>query len=800
MQKIVKFIVAGLIMQFHFQYVNCKPVSPPCTGCAKLEGRIFKINGVNFYPIGAEYLYNITHDITPATQATDYYLARNPKLGPQSEVFEHHTPISCYQEIIDDLTALHNMGFNTIRTHGIGPTFKYHGWQINCQTGFVQPALFNNGGNPLSSSTVPFETCMFISTDPNAGANDPEKLNRDRLFLLIQQVLETAHASSLKVILDVGYYEVAEPNNIQAYLNYLNMLGSFIRNLPLNLRETLLAYNIMEEPIYEGPDNHNKQFVCDAISRMYDALKATDSEHLISVGGAPTFDEIFSFDPGVMKLDFWSPHIYPFPLKDIEPNADEAVKRVKKALFWYKQNCPMPYLIGETAFCAIDDEPGNSAPNGWPAGRIHYPLVDGETDAVDNANQNILTHGEYYHQKNYAEEILNKSFDCEASGILWWDIQELDWTVPDGNVAIPTTSLKENGNGLLRHGDITDPLVKKPVVSACSTYVANSPHTINPSNGGPEPNQNTLYPAFLYDQNYTISGMVVEEGTNNPINGAIVSAQTEYYTSTNSSVKKNSMTSFSNIGVINMNTIHPNAIIFPFSNSFNPKIMQLAITSIGAERKYDGYWFTGQSYPSTINCSLKISPFAYDLEMVNEVVSPSISQKNFRGWNSINESFSTIQSGAASDIKARNEINLHREFHAEFGSETHIFCTTDLTDCSIETDNFNKLSVENSNTITNSEVSSNNESIEIKFLPKTDFLYMEITPNPSDGIFLINLESNDPNSFAKIRVIDMIGKVVFIDNFLSNKIKIDLTGSPSGMYQVQVLGSEKTISQKIIIN
>ncbi|MCX6274116.1 MAG: hypothetical protein NTV09_02790 [Bacteroidetes bacterium] len=99
------------------------------------------------------------------------------------------------------------------------------------------------------------------------------------------------------------------------------------------------------------------------------ALKAADPEHLISAGGIH-YHEIFEWDPGIVKMDFYSPHFYPEYRGYEIPNGTmhsipEAMDRINGLLYWIGNNVPHPWLIGETGFAGIPD------------GTVGNPEVDG---------------------------------------------------------------------------------------------------------------------------------------------------------------------------------------------------------------------------------------------------------------------------------------------------------------------------------------------------------------------------------------------------------------------------------------
>lgn len=76
---------------------------------------------------------------------------------------------------------------------------------------------------------------------------------------------------------------------------------------------------------------------------------------------------------------------------------------------------------------------------------------------------------------------------------------------------------------------------------------------------------------------------------------------------------------------------------------------------------------------------------------------------------------------------------------------------------------------------------------------------LSIAPNPSDGVFKIDL-SNIKESEITTSVIDAIGRKVYTDNtsYGSMYKTIDLSAFPAGMYYVRIFSQKNTFTQKII--
>lgn len=80
---------------------------------------------------------------------------------------------------------------------------------------------------------------------------------------------------------------------------------------------------------------------------------------------------------------------------------------------------------------------------------------------------------------------------------------------------------------------------------------------------------------------------------------------------------------------------------------------------------------------------------------------------------------------------------------------------------------------------------------------------LQVYPNPTQGLMTISIDATDFNQ-ARIRVIDLVGKVVFEQNEVNingaYSTTVDLSTMPQGVYFVTVSGGDKNISKKVFLN
>ena len=111
-------------------------------------------------------------------------------------------------------------------------------------------------------------------------------------------------------------------------------------------------------------------------------------------------------------------------------------------------------------------------------------------------------------------------------------------------------------------------------------------------------------------------------------------------------------------------------------------------------------------------------------------------------------------------------------------------------------------------TITDLAGNPNLESDEYSFTPTIivadiENKFIDIFPNPSNGIFYINLSISKFLNFAnsKIIITDITGKIVYKSQFKEkhSKIDIDISELPAGIYILKIFNTEIYEQQKIII-
>ncbi len=790
------FIISFVFCIFMGTMMFAQTGPPACDDFVTLQGKHFQCGGQLFYPLVASYCFHAVFSGNPETIApldtSLFSLARHGTYGPCENPdcfggcgqYESCTRDTLRAYIDKDLHVIHEKGFNTISTR-LGP-----GYKKNSNDTMYLPTMCCE---PLGCGVSVYDMPI------HADLNDPGDPGLNKWFRLIKEILQLAHKNDLKVLLDVGYGGLTDPDHIDSYIDYLELLAQYITTLDLQLRQTLIAYVIMEEPGLTQQYQHPKSQVCEKIARMYDALKDHDEEHLVTVGGQHLVD-LFQWDPGVMKLDFWSPHIYPeydrYDRKG-EGSSDQAVERVKGQLFWLKNNCPIPWMIGETGFGAIDDDQGWPAENGdpgWNCGYLGYPLVNGELETP--------LQGTTYTQKNYAENILAMVRDCGGAGYTQWGVYE-------GWAAHPVYNPDINGNswGMFRHGEASTGLtdkdnylglqttIFKPVVAIFESYLSNGqPPAVN-SNGGQMPASyynpyqhptvnNYGCPDYRY---HHVSGTVTDQN-NQPIKDAFIYAWVDVGFNEDDDHIFDVIYTFSDeSGDFSINARNWDVCIGYHDNIW--AIIDVHVTVTGGEKVEAGWGAVSSVY----NPVLERTDLKMDAEFDNITVS-NAQTRNFYAWNSLSMSDIDIQSGATSEIKAMTEVQLSSEFNANTGSEVHIWCAAVFPDCN-DFQNFKSLNV-SKELLSDEEI--NTAEIRIQFAKEET--YLAVSPNPGHGIFSISLKSNTMEKMQRLLLLDYCGRKLLEKEVNATEIREDFSAFPRGIYIVQA--SDETgflYSQRIVI-
>lgn len=232
---------------------------------------------------------------------------------------------------------------------------------------------------------------------------------------------------------------------------------------------TIMAYDLFNEPLYFDHKNmapRTKEEVCEITKRWDKILKENDSNHLSTIG-LEGIREVFAWDPNILKVDFLSLHPYEY-----EP------EQVRNEIYWYGKYITKPWIIGETSLPA-------------------------DNDSVT-----------YVEQKQFAKKTLKQSINCGSWGYSWWQYKDVDWHVFHPNfmgVITRTGKTAITKDSLIILGT-PKPLVEEFKNANPSAVIKDSCMCLK------------NYYNYTTNDKFILAGRVVDNKSNQPIEGAVILA------------------------------------------------------------------------------------------------------------------------------------------------------------------------------------------------------------------------------------------------------------------------------------
>jgi hypothetical protein len=679
-----------------------------------LSGNQFRLNGNNFYPMAMNYGVQMV--------SNDGVFFLSPDRCYITNDFECGNTTTCDAQIQRDLNYIAGMGFNTLRIIGLDPDYLPG-------QGLVFKCTVNDHASPPHQH---FELPIYPSHN-----SDPGMLT---ILSLYDKILELAHNASLKVIFNItGKKQTLDNTEINTWGEFLAAVASHFSNSAHN--NALLAYDLINEPGYTITPDKTKQEACEIISTWYDAIKANDPHHLVTIGNYGLTD-IFSFDPSILKVDFNSFHFYPsfrFYEDRTDPLIQElARKRMANYLYWAQQVSIVPWIIGETGFTA-------SISHG-----IHEGLEGTLAD-----------------QGDYVQFTLDAVCNCGGRGYSWWQYQDVFWGNPGSDFI-----------GLLERNFVPSPVAEKQLAV---NYFRNYTPQITgdcPVDYSPTFNANKLYyNPYQYPQTNNDIARYVKDQDGNPIKDAVVRIWTSvdpygYHTFTDAN------------GYFK--------VISPPQSS-NAKIAMIWVSAAGADI-YKSIWNNNGTFvPNTVYLN-KIK----DDVVVSGVTVLNGQSKTYKGRKSLTVSNTTINSGGNATFTSQKSVILLPGFVAQAGSHAYLYIAPpDCNEMSLRDESAESIVF---NTVTPKSLPKSAQ-IELSF--ETDFSenYISVFPNPSNSTITVQLHSSNPeSSLTSIRFMDMLGRELLLQQVNGQSYTIDISFYVKGVYFIEIKDINKTYHKKIIIN
>ena len=227
----------------------------------------------------------------------------------------------------------------------------------------------------------------------------------------------------------------------------------------------VFAYDFMNEPLYfDSVPQRDKLDALRIVSYWKGLHDQYAPKQLFTIGFSEPI-EVFEWDASILPVDFVQIHTY-HPL------------RVKNEIYWYSQYVGKPWMIGETALPADDDS---------------------------------IT---YDDQRKFMKEAYEYVRDCGGAGFGWWEFQEC-----------VNTHFEAQYTGLMNHEGYTETASGKRIIGTLKPAVQEIAEF---SKYKPRKAERPVnYFNMIGYNNIQIRGMVVDEATKKPVEGALVRGWTE---------------------------------------------------------------------------------------------------------------------------------------------------------------------------------------------------------------------------------------------------------------------------------
>jgi len=706
-----------------------------------LKNKTFYVGNEKFYPMALNYGLSLLFN------GNDFYLS--PYRYYITENFECNSSSTCSQQLQTDFNYMAGMGFNTLRISGFRPRYSQ---ELGLHFLYTHNTTNKNYFLPINPSN---------NSDPGMHT----------ILNLYDKILELANATSphpLKIIyLMKGDTSQLNTTEVNLWSEFYEVIASHIKNSAhIN---AFFAYDVMNEPAYHITSKKTKQEACEIISTWYDIIKGKDQRQLVTIGNCGRND-IFSFDPSILKVDFNSLHYYP-PYRPYEDRANSQIqelarKRTENELYWFNQASIVPWIIGETGFTATCD-------NNW---------------GISNGLDGTLTD-----QGNFAIHSLQASCNCGASGYSWWQYQ--DYKYPN-NYNAPGDFL-----GLLERGGAPTPFMEKqPTVNHFRNYIpgVTAPCPVDYS---PTFDENKIYYnpfGHTAPGNLKITRTVVDQ-EGNPIKDAVVRVGT-FLGSDTYTIIENGVPVIKTVDRWDNYYTHTDIsgkfIAIPCTTKYGfigtppttqPFIYGIEISAAGADVINYSYW---QVIPNPI----VLNKIKDDVSVSGETVA-SGQTKFYKGRKSLTVKNTTINSGGTVYISSQKHITLWPGFVAHAGSNALMHITPP---------NCNEtalLAPPRENMLLSKDNKDFMDTKEVTLVFEKDFSESSVSvfPNPANSSVTVQLHSNHNASLTQITLYDVYGRTILTTPANSNSNVLNVHHCPPGVYFIKATTATTTCYQKLII-
>lgn len=712
-----------------------------------LEGKHFKLNGGDFYPIMTNYSVETIWD-----QVTNQTFVAPNHCYDTSFFQEGNSQDSCLSLIQRDFDYIAGMGFNGVRFYSFYPKFN------KSDSSFV---FYRNSYDTSKHDSI------FL--DPT----NPQDTSMKIVFKLYDQLLEMANntinnitdqPSPLKIIFIItGFRSNYSDYEIGIWNDYLNSLSRHLDTTANN--DALFAYDLINEPCYSVLPTKNKTDACDMVSAWYNTIKANDKKHLVTIGSCG-YGDVFSFDPSILKVDFYSLHCYPYWRTDYEDRHNDTLQkraweRLLNQFYWIEHNSTRPWMIGEIGLSAS----------------INYTIDSGNMD------------GTLTDQANFASFTLNASRDCGASGYSWAGYQDIDnnsFTDPGFSsdflgiierYSVPGTWSEKPAVDTFRNWNY----VKEPCPFCYSSYYDTALIYYNPYQ----------HPTFDSTAAGYIKTAYVVDQDNAPIKDAYVGCFT-WMSGKSTPSDEDDVVEYHN--TFTDATGFFQVIPYDYVDIINDSafVYRIELAAASAESKIFSLWdFNLPANYTQIDLNKIINNY---YGVVNNVTIASGNSQTYKGYYSLLVQDVTIQNNASADFYASYQVHLKPGFTSYTGSNVRLFCADTAYSCS---DYSWSDMLKKSNILISPYILQPEVELQFKIEDKSNNILLY--PNPGQGLITIRIQDINENSEYFLTVTNMIGSAIYFCQMESNETTIDFSSHPKGMYFVNIKNHNESFVKKIII-
>lgn len=779
--------------------------------------------GSPFYPMVMNYYVNYAWypsapDPYPdQVELQNVHMAQTSLYGAQGN-YSYTNLLDGPTRIQQDLYEMKLLGFNTIRL--VMTPLKKQG------TGFrIEVSQFAAPASGQPNAEINLDPPYDPATNPVAAFH----------FNTVLAVCSLANTLDMKVLLITAdspsdFPELIRGNagstEIADYSAYLLALAQFLHD-PAHEATNLLGYDVYGEPGLaelgklkgSAEGMHSKSEVCDIVDEWSAAIRAGDPQALITAGGYLMNDGMAGgWDPELSKIDFATFHIYPDQtIWEFEANPltfrQKMIDRYNNQLSVMDRTLHKPYMIAETSYSAHD----GPAPYVYPVS-----VLGNEAD-----------------QDNFVQQTYPAVRATRACGYAWWDFQNKHW-YPDPPISpdFGFGAYLEDYMGLLNYGnpgpmDMANGIsgyeaYRKDAALTFANYAVNPP-TASPTAFGPvsptvdmsdpyynpydhpENNSTTNFSGTLYYG--TLTGHVQDQSTSMPIAGVVVKGTcivdgiynvdgtfNEMYHSTYSFTDDNGefiLRGFDTApGEDHKGT--------PTNSTRDRCIMDLKIGTYGAGWTQYGDW--DGSTPILQNQTYPLHSAFSSIDRVLDGVNVGLTEEqNYEATASLTAKHFTVEGdgstqGGTSVLKATYEDHLLPGFHAQKGSEVHVYTESVLMDCgAVEAGNLRRMFPVDDGAST--PVGKPQRSIGLVLHPDPEVEEFQISPNPSNGIFNVTWECayytlENP---AQLTLTTTSGSVLLERTITPGRTELNLRPAASGTYNVSIEFRNKIRTRRIVI-